>query len=261
MNEPDKWDYLIQDYLEDELSPEQRQEVERLRAADPKFRQRMAQYERTYQGLAEMIRAEERKAFDEKFSLSLDEPQVLRPNWMRYARIAAVFVPLCLLAGALWWWGQQLHILPPTQSDLYKSIGSGDRDGSDPQNLSLLEQGEQAIREKRYEDAIRFAEQIPSSDSINFQESLRVKAAAYFRLENPTKAVQKLEQLKQLGLKKNQQAKIHWYLANGYLESKNWEQARTNFQLVLDTAINGYKQAESQAWLDKLNHPLFDWFN
>lgn len=255
MPEPLDWDQMIQAYLEDELSPADRQAVEAREAEDPAFQARMQAYRWAYKGLAET--SPRRAAFDARFVYPTPAPP-----WQRYARIAAVLLPLLLIA-AVWYGLQQRYALGPwlaaypvhqTYRDGWREVSPDD----EPDRLSLAEQ---ALQRQAFAEALALAQSISPQDTAGYPIARLIQGVAHLGQQEPEEAIAILTPLLTDPPSPDYLPDIHWLLALGYLAQQDWPAARLHLEWLATENPYAYRQAEAQDWLRRLDSFWFDWFN
>ena len=255
MREPTDWDQMIQAYFEDELPPDDRAAVEAQAAQDPAFRTRLEAYRWAHAGLVEA--AGRRAAFDAQFPY----PTPAAP-WRRWARIAAVLIPLLLIA-AVWYSLQQRYAVGPWLAaypvqQTYRGDWRAVSPDGEPDRLSLAEQ---ALQRQAFAEAIALAHSISPQDTASYPAAQLIQGVAHLGQQEPEQAIAVLTPLLTEPPSPDYLPDIHWLLALGYLAQQDWPAARHHLQWLVTENPYGYLQPEARAWLRRLDSFWFNWFN
>jgi len=235
----------VRDYLQDKLSSQRKQEIDKMIASDPEYAREFTQQKELVESMTVFYRGKLKQKLKA-------EDQAKRPKQVRSASISkrrwwAMAASVVLIAVS----GYLLFFSDPSSQELfdeyyrpyYNVLTSGERSGekTEMDAMSLYERG-------RYQEAITaFQEEIkdPSSQTaLVFYLGL-----SYLAADQPLKAIENIEKVIS-GPASVLQEPAQWYLGLAYLKAEDIENAQRVFREIQNTS--GSYQDQSSEILDQL---------
>ncbi len=235
----------VRDYLQDKLSSQRKQEIDKMIASDPEYAREFTEQKELVESMTMFYRGKLKQRLKE-------EDQAKRPAQGKSASIDkrrwwAMVASLALIAVS----GYLLFFSDPSSQELfdehykpyYNVLSSGERSGeiTEMDAMSLYERG-------RYQEAIiAFHEEIkdPSSQTaLVFYLGL-----SYLATDQPLKAIEKIEKVIS-GPATVLQEPAQWYLGLAYLKAEDIENAKRLFNEIQNSG--GAYQDQSSEILDQL---------